>query len=259
MTRREVITLLGGTATVWPLAVLAQESAVPVIGFLSARSPAESAVDLAAFRQGLGQTGYFEGKNVAIEYRWAEGRFDRLPALAADLVARKVAVIAAVGGEPSGLAAKAATAEIPIVCSLGGDPVVAGLVTQINRPDGNVTGVSIIGQEMGPKRVELARDLVPEAREISALINPKFHLGVSEARTCRLRRAPWVCSSPCWTPALKAKSMKLSQCSPGVKSMFCLSTRTLFCSAGESKSYGWPRITMFQRSIFCAISSMLGD
>jgi putative ABC transport system substrate-binding protein len=182
MRRREFITLLGGTAVAWPVAVLAQQSAMPVIGFLSARSPAESAVDLAAFRQGLGQTGYFDGKNIAIEYRWAEGRYDRLPMLAAELVARNVGVIAAVGGEPSGVAAKAATATIPIVCSLGGDPVEAGLVTHINRPGGNVTGVSIIGQEMGPKRVELARDLVPNARALAALINSKFPLGVSEAR-----------------------------------------------------------------------------
>jgi ABC-type uncharacterized transport system substrate-binding protein len=158
MNRRQFIARVGGAAIAWPPSARAQQLALPVIGLLSSRSPAESASDLAAFRQGLGQTGYFEGKNVAIEYRWAEGQYDRLPAFAAELVARQVAVIAAVGGEPSGLAAKTATATIPIVCSLGGDAVEAGLVAQLNRPGGNITAVSIIGVQMGPKRVELARD-----------------------------------------------------------------------------------------------------
>jgi putative tryptophan/tyrosine transport system substrate-binding protein len=179
--RREFITLVGGAAVLLPHAARAQQQGVPVIGFLSARSPAESASDLAAFRQGLGQTGYFEGKNVAIEYRWAEGRYDRLPALAAELAARQIAVIAAVGGEPSGLAAKAATGTIPIVCTLGGDAVAAGLVAHLNRPGGNITGVTIMGLEMGPKRVELAHQLVPNGSALATLVNSKFPPTLAEA------------------------------------------------------------------------------
>jgi putative ABC transport system substrate-binding protein len=179
--RRQVIAALGGAAA-WPLAARAQQQGIPVIGFMSARSPAEAASDLAAFRQGLGQSGYFEGKNVAIEYRWAEGQYHRLPEIAAELVARQVAVIAATGGEPSGLAAKAATTTIPIVCTLGGDAVAAGLVAQLNRPGGNITGVTIIGIEMGPKRVELAHKLVPNAGVLAMLINSKFPMALAEMR-----------------------------------------------------------------------------
>ena len=178
--RREFITLLGGAVGL-PVAARAQQE-MPVIGFLSARSPVEAASELAAFRHGLGQTGLFEGKNITIEYRWAEGRYDRLATLAAELVARQVAVIAAVGGEPSGLAAKAATATIPIVCTLGGDAVETGLVAHLNRPGGNITGVTIMGLEMGQKRVELARELVPNASVLAALTNSKFPLTLGEVR-----------------------------------------------------------------------------
>ena len=182
MRRRNFITLLGGAAVAWPLAAHAQQPTTPVIGFLSARSPAEAASVLAAFRQGLGETGYFEGKNVAIEYRWAEGQYNRLPALAAELVSHQVTVITATGGEPSALAAKAATATIPIIFTVGGDPVAAGLVASLNRPGGNLTGMTIMALQMGPKRLELLRQLLPNATAMTMLINPTFPTTLAEAR-----------------------------------------------------------------------------
>jgi putative tryptophan/tyrosine transport system substrate-binding protein len=182
MRRRDFVKVLGSAAATWPLVARAQQGTLPVIGWLSARSPSEAASVLQAFRQGLGQVGYFEGKNVTIEYRWAEGRYDRLPALAAELVSRQVTVIAATGGEPSPLAAKAATTTIPIVCTLGGDPVETGLVASLNQPGGNLTGTTIMAVEMGPKRLDLARQLVPDATAVAMLINPRFPTASAEAR-----------------------------------------------------------------------------
>lgn len=155
-----------------PLAARAQQSAVPVIGFLSSRSPAEAQAAVNAFRSGLGEVGYFEGKNVTIEFRWAEGHYDRLPALATELVNRKVSVIAATGGDVSALAAKAATTIIPIVFTAGGDAVESGLVSSFNRPGGNITGVNLFYTEMGAKRLELLRLLIPNASAIAMLVNP---------------------------------------------------------------------------------------
>jgi len=182
MRRREFIRVIAGSSVALPLASRAQQAATPVIGWLSARSPAEAASVLQAFRQGLGQVGYFEGKNVTIDYRWAEGRYDQLPALAADLVRRQVTVIAATGGEPSPLAAKAATTTIPIVCTLGGDPVETGLVVSLNQPGGNLTGTTIMAVEMGPKRLDLARQLVPNATAVAMLVNPSFPTASAEVR-----------------------------------------------------------------------------
>src|ERR1700730_6289640 len=181
MRRRDFITVLGGVAA-WPLAARAQQPTLPVIGVVSGRSSDAEARTVAAFHKGLNEKGYVDGHNVTVEYHWIAGQYDRLPALAAELVARKVAVMAAVGGEPSGLAAKAATATIPIVCSLGGDAVEAGLVDSLNRPGGNITGVTLMAQEMGPKRLEFAHQLVPNGKALAALVNPKYPLALAEAR-----------------------------------------------------------------------------
>jgi putative ABC transport system substrate-binding protein len=172
MKRREFISLLGGAAVVWPRVARAQQPAMPVIGFLHSGAPGPLAAQVAAFNQGLNETGYVAGQNVMIEYRWAEGQYDRLPALAADLVGRKVSVIAPAGGIPPALAAKAATTTIPIVFLMGSDPLKAGVVTSINRPEGNVTGVSFLINSMGTKRLELLSQIAPRASTIGILVNP---------------------------------------------------------------------------------------
>jgi putative tryptophan/tyrosine transport system substrate-binding protein len=171
MRRREFITLLGGTVVAWPLAVRAQQPTMPVIGFLNSASPGPFAHFLAAFHQGLKETGFVEGQNVTIEYRWADGQYDRLPALAADLVRRQVTVIAATGGPPAALAAKAATTTVPIVF-VASDALRLGLITNLSRPTGNMTGVSALNYEIEVKKLEVLSEVIPKPAVIGVLVNP---------------------------------------------------------------------------------------
>jgi putative ABC transport system substrate-binding protein len=171
MRRREFISALGSLVT-WPLSARAQRPATPTVGYLNSTSPAAAAPFVAAFQAGLGETGFVEGRNVRIEFRWAEDQYDRLPELASDLVRRKVDVIATSGGDRSAVAAKSATQTIPIVSVIGGDPVADGLVTNLARPDGNLTGISFLTTELMPKRLDLLAELVPGAKLVALLLNP---------------------------------------------------------------------------------------
>ena len=181
MKRREFITLLGGAAAVWPVAARAQQQSMPVIGFLNSSASGIFARFMTPFRNGLAATGHAEGRNVAIEYRWADGHYDRLPSLATDLVRHQVAVIA-LFSLPAALAAKAATSTIPIVAATGADPVTTGLVTSLNRPGGNITGISLLSPVMATKQIDLLRELVPKADVMGILVNPTNPIHESQLR-----------------------------------------------------------------------------
>ena len=184
MRRRELITLLGG-AVAWPLAARAQQPGIPVVGFVHTLSPESVPHFVAAFQQGLKEVGYLEGQNLAVEHRWAQGRYDRLPGLIDDLVRRRVAVIAATGGDPSPQIAKAATQTIPIVFTANSDPVREGLVANLNRPGGNLTGITIFGPAAVTKRMQLMHELMPKAATVAYLMNPKNPNGEMEMKTAQ--------------------------------------------------------------------------
>jgi putative ABC transport system substrate-binding protein len=181
MRRRDFITLLGTAAATWPCAARAQQQAIPVVGLLHGASQEKFAANVAAFKQGLGQTGFIDGKNVAIEYRWANGQYDQLPALAADLVRRQVAVIATPGNAPAALAAKAATSTIPIVFGVGENPVTMGLVNSLAQPGGNATGFNFFANEIDAKRLGLMHELLPKAKRFAVLVNPGNAVSVENA------------------------------------------------------------------------------
>jgi putative ABC transport system substrate-binding protein len=174
MRRRDFITLVGGGVAAWPLGARAQQPAMPVIGYLNTRSLDDAVYLMEAFRRGLGEGGFVEGRNVTIEYRWALGQYDRLPAMAAELVSRPVTVLVATGGEPAALAAKSATSIVPIVFTVGGDPVKEGLAASFNHPGGNATGISLLTATLEAKRLGLLRELVPRASTIGVILNPNY-------------------------------------------------------------------------------------
>ena len=186
MQRREFITLLGGATVTWPLVARAQQKPIPVIGYLGAESPAAFASRLRAFRQGLAETGYAEGRNVSIEYRWAQGQHKGLAALATDLVGRHVTVIVAPGGAPAALAAKSATTTIPIVFEMGADPIAIGLVGSLSHPGGNLTGVTSLSVEVTPKRLEFLHEMIPIANLIAVLVNPTSPTAESQSRNLQV-------------------------------------------------------------------------
>jgi ABC-type uncharacterized transport system substrate-binding protein len=253
--RREFISLLGGAAAAWPLAARGQQPVLPVIGFLSGRSPSESAYALAAFHQGLKQGGYVEGQNIAIEYRWAEGQYDRLPALVGDLLRHQVSVIAATGGNGSALAAKQATTTIPIVFTSSDDPIKLGLVASLNRPGGNATGINFFISQMEGKRLGLLHELVPKSALIGVLLNPTYApfesqlKDVEEAARALGREIHILQASKSQDIHVAFKLLSKCECRG------CWLGVTPFSTEGASNSSLLQTTTRFQRSMNCASTS----
>jgi len=257
--RREFITLLGGAAAAWPLAARAQQPAMPVVGFLSPLSPVEAIrTRLAAFRQALAEAGYVEGRNVTIEYRWAEGQFDRLPELAADLVSRQVNVIAVPGTEPGARAAQAATTAIPIVFSVAEDPVRMGLVTSLARPSGNATGINFLTAELVAKRVGLLRELLPGATRLGAIINPTdAGRNESVARDIQVAARSRGKTCTCSEHRRVTRSMRPSLHSRASVLTRYLSLPTGSSTAGASNLPSWPPAMRSQQPMRRATMSKL--
>ena len=246
MKRREFILALGGAAApslLWPPTARAQQPSVPIVGYVHSDSPQTAAGLLAAFREGLSETGYVEGQNVAIEYRWAENDLSRIPELVADLVRRRVAVIAAPGSSAAALAAKAATTTIPIVFSLGLDPVQLGLVDSLSRPGGNITGVNSMSNELVAKRLGLLHELLPTATRLGVLVNPQNPTTESLKKDGRLRRPPLVRRSSSLPPAREARSTRplRALCKGGPTHLWSIPTTSSSTVAYNSSR--WPRAT----------------
>jgi putative ABC transport system substrate-binding protein len=250
MRRRKFITLLGGAAAAWPLAARAQQPAMPVIGFVSSQLPEGFREQLRGLRQGLKDTGYVEGENVAIEYRWAENQMDRLPALAAELVRRRVAVIST-GSDAAALAAQAATATIPIVFSSSADPVRPGLVASLARPGGNLTGINFLNAELNAKRLEFLRELAPAAARVAVLVNPTNAASTESTLGDIAVAARAMGLQIQVTPAPAVRSLRPSQLLGASGPTPFLSEATPISSAGGCNLPPWRRTTRSPRHIRC--------